>query len=798
LISSLPPRTIHDFSVPLRNDRYFSASASSIRDDEKDDFTSIVATRNEDPFQQAVAELPEGGQIHLDFFREPVTFFQNPVTCSGDVLSRQPDIASAIAALDGFLIGIVSKGKAFTGGGEEDGVRVQAAHSSAMAWAEMIRHCAVWNNNGDESSNLPTTAAPMLIYVTVAPVLAQAGVAYLYHLDHLLQQVDSKVQDYPNISLVRLTERAIEMLHDDEDPSVPLTSRERVHLQVLDCLFHPQTYPDGHGRAMMILYRHLQKCPGDALALSLLMDICHTVGNTDIPLRAATAVAAYWNERKGGMIFKPSIPGYNTTMAVIALGMAVGGRLAEAETIAERVRSRGEKLAGGMSTWALAHIFDAEGRTAEGISACANHDGIVHYESCGFFLFDLMLSGYGVRFALDREERGRGRSAALRMYDNNFESLLDYSGFSRGMLYKTPMQKAPVGWKRSIFEESNRTKSFMSNFFGSGRESIDSTSHTKYDESQSNNNSSQDIISKPDFSSPSVLNAYNSNWVPTMEDILTWLPPTPQFLAEATLLLLRLTLNGTISCNNYRWENVRNSWMALLQMNEGYSKESGESFALDFCPLACVAASLMLDPSAVGKLSGPDARLAAGLYKMGELLNLADGVVSPSMKNENEYNSDESQEDSQNFLSTILFRDIVADKQPDFWLPVHDEGAREEWRTVLKLLSSAIDGIYDPTGEDDHDILKAELSQGFNGWEFDVRPFLEHAVVYVACKCGDYESLSIARSICSRGVTLRPNSPEEWWRYSIVLGLLGDEVASQDALANSHAVGGGQGIRGDE
>jgi hypothetical protein len=238
--------------------------------------------------------------------------------------------------------------------------------------------------------------------------------------------------------------------------------------------------------------------------------------------------------------------------------------------------------------------------------------------------------------------------------------------------------------------------------------------------------------------------------------------------------------------------------MALLQMNEGYSKESGESFALDFCPLACVAASLMLDPSAVGKLSGPDARLAAGLYKMGELLNLADGVVSPSMKNENEYNSDESQEDSQNFLSTILFRDIVADKQPDFWLPVHDEGAREEWRTVLKLLSSAIDGIYDPTGEDDHDILKAELSQGFNGWEFDVRPFLEHAVVYVACKCGDYESLSIARSICSRGVTLRPNSPEEWWRYSIVLGLLGDEVASQDALANSHAVGGGQGIRGDE
>ena len=113
----------------------------------------------------------------------------------------------------------------------------------------------------------------------------------------------------------------------------------------------------------------------------------------------------------------------------------------------------------------------------------------------------------------------------------------------------------------------------------------------------------------------------------------------------------------------------------------------------------------------------------------------------------------------------------------------------------MKLLSSAIDGIFDPTGEDDHDIMKATLDTGFQGWEFDVRPFLEHAVVYAACKCGDYESLSIARSICSRGVTLRPNSPEEWWRYSIVLGLLGDEKASEDALNASHSFGGGQGTK---
>ena len=48
-----------------------------------------------------------------------------------------------------------------------------------------------------------------------------------------------------------------------------------------------------------------------------------------------------------------------------------------------------------------------------------------------------------------------------------------------------------------------------------------------------------------------------------------------------------------------------------------------------------------------------------------------------------------------------LFKEIVAEKEPDFWLPVLEEEKREEWKTVLKFLSSAIDGIFDPTGEDD-------------------------------------------------------------------------------------------------
>ncbi|KAG7346561.1 hypothetical protein IV203_005629 [Nitzschia inconspicua] len=762
----------------LRKDRSFirppfSRYFSSLQD--KQDWEDDRKRIRKDPYEQAIAELPEGAQIHLDFFGEPVTFIganeKRPTTTSSNKGSKG-DVASAISALDGFVIGLVSKGKAFVGGGEEQGVRVQAAHSAAIAWADMIRHAVVWNTDAAANGK----SAPMLVHVVVAPLFASAGVAYVRHLDELLSQVTrTGVESWcSRISLMELTNRAIAR---KDDPW--LTSREKAHLQALDCLSRQDLR-----RAMMILYRQVQLCPGDTLALSLLMDISHTLGESNIALRGATAVSAYWDERKGGLL-RPSIPGYNTTMAVIALGLAVGGRRNEAETIVERVRSKGEKLAGGMATWALAHILDAEGRTAEGISACSNNDGLVHFEACGFILFDAMLSGYGVRFSLDREERGRGRSGALRLYDNNYESLLDYSGFAQGQLYDIPYRRAPVGWKRSKFEDAKEARAFLADMFGSPERNRETTTA----DSKEDSSTGEILLQEED----AIFSLQHSKWEPTLEDVLTWIPPTPQFLADATLLLLRLTLNGTISCDNYRWENLRNSWLALLKMNEKYNFGKSGSTSLEFCPLVCVAGSLVADPSVVGKLEGSGGRLAAGLHKMGELLNLG-GIDAPSPTSNED---DESDEDGNNFLSTVLFRDIVADKQPNFWLPVDDYETKEEWKTVLKLLSSAIDGIYDPTGEGEHDIMKAELSSGFEGWEFDVRPFLEHAVVYAACKCGDYDSLSIARSICSRGVTLRPNSPEEWWRYSIVLGLLGDEVASEDALAASHAMGGGQGARLD-
>jgi hypothetical protein len=798
LKSSIPPTSKY-FSTASQNDADNNETLQRTSISENVART-IAELQSKNPYDDALARLPDGAQLHLDFFGEPVTFLGADRPSVVSHRQHKDTLSSAIASLDGFLVGIASKGKSFTGGGEEYGLSTQAAHSAALAWSDLLRYAALWNEYPSDPINADKRRqAPMLVHVALAPLLAQTGVAYLHHLDQVLKQVDSGIESsdgqLKHISIWNLAHQAAAM-HNHED----LQPRERAHLQALDCMLRHD-----HRRAMLVLQRHLQMCPGDALALSLVLDLSHTVGNPKAALDAATSVSAYWNERRGG-ILRPSMPGYHTASAMISVGMAVGGRRSEAELVATTCQQAGEKLAGGVATWAMAHIFDGDGRTAEGISACANTDGIVHFECCGFLLFDSILSGYGVRFALDREERGRGRSAALRLYDNNFERVLDSTGYAQGLLHHSAYRRAPTGWQKSKFESSeshnNRARAFMAEVFG-GDSASDPSKGKKIDEDatvSSSTNSNEILHIDNDNKQTTVPSLHKIEWKPSMEDVLTWLPPTPQFLCDATLCLFRLTLNGTVSCSNYRWENLQNAWSVLLEMNVRYEgdadipEESKILSRYEFCPLVCVAASLMADPDVIGELHGPGGRLASALHKMGELLNL--GGITSTSKGENDRRGDDD-EQSTNVLSTILFRDIVADKEPEFWLPVTQDEQREEWKTVLKLLVSAIDGVYDSTGEDDHDIMTAKISSPFEGWDFDVRPFLEHAAVYAACKCGDFESLSIARSICSRGVTLRPNSPEEWWRYSIVLGLLGDEVASEDALAASHTFGGGQGTRID-
>jgi hypothetical protein len=261
------------------------------------------------------------------------------------------------------------------------------------------------------------------------------------------------------------------------------------------------------------------------------------------------------------------------------------------------------------------------------------------------------------------------------------------------------------------------------------------------------------------------------NWEPSVEDVLTWIPPTPGFLLDSTLLCLRLTLNGTMSNRDSRWDNTRNAWLSLFDIQK---KQLG-SVDLRFYPLACTVASLLLPPSETGADCIGNARVAEGLNLMGELLKLGNPVT------------EEQKEKS--------IREVIADRDPFFWLP--SKKLQNEWVKVVNHLATGIDGLAhfkdSDEGDDNVDLGSVEVSSRIQAWDFEARPILEHAIVYAACKSGDAECLYLARSICSQGVMLRSNSPEEWWRYSIVLGLLGDEVGSEDALNFSINFGGGQG-----
>ena len=437
----------------------------------------------------------------------------------------------------------------------------------------------------------------------------------------------------------------------------------------------------------------------------------------------------------------------------------MAGRKEEAEQIAERTLSKDKRNTGAITTWALAHLFDSEGRVSEGISYLANTDGIANYEGAGMLFFDCRLSCYGSLFSIDREQRGRGRSMALRLYDRNFERVLEYSGFSQGKAWTRPQRKAPIAWvQRANDGENSKTANFLKNLLGRG-------SKEKEQKKIENNTETQIIVKETlppslDFDS----------WDPSCEDVLTWLPPTPPLLTEATLLMFRLTLNGTLSTKDYRWDSLRNSWNTLLQLQKD---AHGNLHSLEHFPLASLAASILLPVEDTGGDQVGNGRMALGLNLLGEMLNLGNLMV--------EKEKDEKDTDL-----------IIADIEPDFWLPAKDN-LREEWREIVKHLESALDGIESHGNTDDE---KANRALRFECWDFLSRPVVEHAICYAACRAGDTESLSYARAISSQGVTLRRMSPEEWWRYSIILGLLGDQIASENALAMAVNVGSGQGQRG--
>lgn len=593
-------------------------------------------------FSSSVPDLPV---TRHDFFGEKITLL--------DVVDRD----AVVSAYDHFLLAVLTKGKSAIGGGNEEGLQIKAAHSAAMAWSELLEISA-------------RQQIPMAAVVAVGPILAQADVTYLRRVDELLQSTVEKVQ------FVDIANRAIAQKNN-----VHLTKREQIHLQALDLLMQHK-----RADALKVYLYVLQMCPGDVLALSLAIDLAATVGNKEAALHAATSVYSYWQDRQS------VISGYSIGAALIAVGMAAGGRAAAAEGLLHKSVSQID-LEGctGIASWAFANIYDAEGRVAEGISALNGYDGVKRFESAGLLFFDSHLGGYGARFALDREGERDARSIQ-RVYDESFSRVFLDSGYAtRTPLTKTE-RRAPTNVSQIFLKPAG---SLFSNLFGS--------------------NTKDDTVQMSDKLS---LKAS----IPTTVDTLTWLPPTPQLLVAATFLLLRITLHGSIDGSDHRWKQLQNSWLTLLDQYEG-----------DYCTL----------PQSV--------RVASSLacHNIEELRFVKESNVISGARQ----------------LGNLMCLGLSPPATPS---------APEDWKKAVLLL---------------HD-----NSEEYDSWEIDARPLFEIAVCYAACMTErDLESLSIARCICSRGVALRTNSPEEWWRYSQVLERLGDKAAADEARAASISMGSGEG-----
>ncbi|KAL3789919.1 hypothetical protein HJC23_010604 [Cyclotella cryptica] len=746
--------------------------------------------------------LPEGITRQTDFFGEGLTFIKNlnrgyiptndqstenhlQMPNSSNPHSSHPsnsiqpqstshaNLSDAISSFDNMSLCIISKGSAnIHNGNDGEGPQLRAMHASAMAWADLLTHSYEWNCGGEWSNPLGgVTAAPMLAVVAVAPVVAQGGIHYLHRIDALLASSSSSSSLAENrrnaTSLLDMARYATSFRDvfvssrvdsvcsvNDTDRStlgttVPILSpRERWHLHALH-----QLLQNNHRAAMGAYLRLLELFPGDLLALSLAMDVAYTLGDADLALRAATHVSTYWTERDGGRL-NHSHPGQTMATSLLAVGLASSSssRASTAERLAETALSRDSDSSGGTAVWALSHSLAGEGRSQEMLSRLSTSDGVQLYEAAGYLAFNKRMSGYGAIAILDTQRSGADRSA-IRMYDGSFGHVLQYSGnnvegIERGG-EKLCLGELKV--PRSIKDDVRGTVgSMFSNWFGRGggtnpgSRSNDDETNATHDESATRG---KIHVQKR---SP--------------EAVLTWLPPSPILLTQATALLLRMTLCDAIPSSDHRWADLRAAWEVTLE--NGNDLLNGEQTSVEFMPLALLAASLMIEPTKLHvKPISPQLEMAmGGLHQLGNIMKL--GQLKVQMKSSS-------------------YDDIAQS---------------EKWRAVLTSLSRARDtsrwempsGIssatYLPPSSSDH------LDPTFGvGWEFDTRQFLEYSLCHAAMEVGDYESLCLAKTLCSEGTTLRSNCPEVWWRYAMIMEKLGDDVAAENARAASVSLGGSEG-----
>lgn len=422
---------------------------------------------------------------------------------------------------------------------------------------------------------------------------------------------------------------------------------------------------------------------------------------------------------------------------MLAVGLASSARTSTAERLAETSLAKDADSSGGIAVWALGHSFASEGRSQEMVSKLATSDGVRLHERSGYLAFNTRMSGYGAISMLDTQRSGAGRSA-IRLYDGSFGHVLHYSGNDvegqeRG---GEEVCMAELKVPTSVSEDvTGAVGSMFSGWFGGGDDKPASP--------------------QPDQAPVTKLQKR------TAEAVLTWLPPSPILMTHATALLLRLTLSDAISSSDDRWADLKTAWRLTIY-NSVSSLTQDEQTSIEFTPLTLLAASLLFEPPKLHvKPVSQQLELAMqGLHQMGKLMKFGELKLQAVSTN-------------------------------------NDDSANE-WRGVLNYLSRAIDSTRweTPSGMTSTAYLPPAHDSASNlsiGWDFDTRQFLEYALCHAATKTGDYESLCLAKAVCSEGVTLRSNCPEMWNRYAMIMEHIGDDVAAENARAASISHGGGEG-----
>ena len=633
-------------------------------------------------------------QQEADFFGEPITFvFQS---------MDQGDIADIMARHDEYILSIISRGKAASANhrvdsGGDEGIEVKSAHAMAIVYSKFLEALV-------ESRH--RFHAPMLTCAAVIPLLVNSCLHYVKKVDGLLAATTSN-----NVS-IKLLELAQDCVVKNSKIDEHLTEPELLYKDVLALLLdeNKKNKEEALSKLMTILHR----CPGDAFAMHCALELAYSLGGTQTSFsacRIAGSVASYWNERSrqfGSGILNS--PGYYLGSSLIAVGLANGssssGSTLMAEGLSVAALSQDKVGCGALAAYALACSMEAEGRSSEGLSAVAGSDGGENIEGAGWLFFDSKLMGLAARFTLDRDGI-RSTESALRYYDLAFQRVFEYHNRSleKGAL---KVRKAP-GNKRSGVRGFFQTI----NPFQSKSEEMDKSDDHKH------------LVQQP----PENICA---------EDILTWLPPTPRLLSDATILLLWLTTDGCLKSSDEKWQMLRLAWRQLLL--EGHSMDNHQGFDLygdqislkpiKDIPLAYACCSVLWKDE-----DRCHSNINSVLRDCGKILNLGE----QNLNNHNESNSGLSEKFFHLAQSLYLVQSSVA------------------------------------------------------GWGIDTRALFERLICVIALHSEDPRSVSVARAVCSESITTRSNSPEIWWRYSKVLDKLGDEEAAENARNRSISLGRGEG-----